>query len=70
MRSGRDETGLPAGIPVSPAVHDQYAASLGAGSVAKGDVSLGAGTAWVLVADAGKRSTAGNRRTPSSAPIP
>jgi sugar (pentulose or hexulose) kinase len=48
--------GLPAGIPVSPAVHDQYAASLGAGSVSKGDVSFGAGTAWVLLANAGQLS--------------
>jgi xylulokinase len=48
--------GLPAGIPVSPAVHDQYAASLGAGSVAVGDVSCGTGTAWVLLANAGKLS--------------
>ena len=44
------ETGLPARIPVSPAVHDQYAASLGAGAVHAGDVMLGAGTAWVLLA--------------------
>ena len=49
-----DETGLPPGIPVSPAVHDQYAASLGAGSVGDGDVSLGTGTAWVLVANSAR----------------
>jgi xylulokinase len=51
-----DATGLPAGIPVSPAVHDQYAASLGAASVCEGDVSLGTGTAWVLLANAGTLS--------------
>ncbi len=45
--------GLPPGIPVSPAIHDQYAASLGAASVEEGDVSFGAGTAWVLLANAG-----------------
>ncbi|NLX98301.1 MAG: FGGY-family carbohydrate kinase [Rhodopirellula sp.] len=45
-----EATGLPPGIPVSPAVHDQYAASTGAGAVAEGDVCLGTGTAWVLVA--------------------
>ncbi len=44
--------GLKPGIPVSPAVHDQYAASTGAGSVGPGDVCLGTGTAWVLVANA------------------
>ncbi len=44
-------TGLPAGIPVSPAIHDQYAVSLGAGSVHEGDVTFGAGTAWVLLAN-------------------
>jgi xylulokinase len=49
-------TGLPAGIAVSPAVHDQYAASLGAASVCEGDVSLGTGTAWVLLANAGTLS--------------
>jgi xylulokinase len=49
-------TGLPAGIPVSPAVHDQYAASLGAAAVAEGDVNFGAGTAWVLLANAGALS--------------
>jgi xylulokinase len=45
------QTGLPAGVPVSPAVHDQYAVSLGAGSVHEGDVTFGAGTAWVLLAN-------------------
>lgn len=43
-------TGLPEGIPVSPAVHDQYAASLGVGAVREGDVSLGTGTAWAMIA--------------------
>jgi xylulokinase len=43
--------GLLPGIPVSPAIHDQYAASLGAASVAPGDVNFGAGTAWVLLAN-------------------
>lgn len=42
--------GLPEGIPVSAAVHDQYAAALGSGAVREGDVMLGAGTAWVLLA--------------------
>jgi len=42
--------GLPGGIPVSPAVHDQYAAALGAGVTEPGEVMLGAGTAWVLLA--------------------
>lgn len=44
-------TGLPTGIPVSAAVHDQYAGSLGAGSVEPGDVCLGTGTAWAMVAN-------------------
>jgi sugar (pentulose or hexulose) kinase len=44
-----EATGLRAGIPVSPAVHDQYAASLGTGAVRPGDVMLGTGTAWVLL---------------------
>ena len=44
------ETGLPAGIPVSTAIHDQYAATLGTGAVRPGDVMFGAGTAWVLLA--------------------
>lgn len=43
-------TSLPAGIPVSGAIHDQYAAALGAGAVHGGDVMFGAGTAWVLLA--------------------
>jgi xylulokinase len=47
------ETGLPQGIPVSPAIHDQYAVSLGAGAVHEGDVTFGAGTAWVLLAICG-----------------
>ena len=42
--------GLPAGIPVGPAVHDQYAATMGCGVVRSGDTMLGAGTAWVLLA--------------------
>lgn len=47
-------TGLPAGIPVSPAIHDQYAVSLGTGSVHEGDVTFGAGTAWVLLANSAR----------------
>ncbi|MFH1919911.1 MAG: FGGY family carbohydrate kinase, partial [Planctomycetota bacterium] len=42
---------LRAGIPVSAAIHDQYAASLGVGSVEEGDVCLGTGTAWAMVAN-------------------
>jgi sugar (pentulose or hexulose) kinase len=48
------QMGLPEGIPVSAAVHDQYAAAIGSGSVGEGDICLGTGTAWVLVANAGK----------------
>jgi xylulokinase len=44
-------TGLREGIPVSPAIHDQYAVSLGAGAVHDGDVTFSAGTAWVLLAN-------------------
>jgi xylulokinase len=44
------QTHLPAGIPVSAAVHDQYAAALGCGAVHAGDMMFGAGTAWVLLA--------------------
>lgn len=43
-------TGLPPDIPVSTAVHDQYAATLGCGAVRLGDLMLGTGTAWVLLA--------------------
>jgi len=46
------QLGLKAGIPVSPAVHDQYAAALGCGALRSGDVMFGAGTAWVLLAAA------------------
>lgn len=42
--------GLPADIPVSVAIHDQYAAALGVGAVTPGAVMVGAGTAWVLLA--------------------
>lgn len=42
--------GLPPGIPVSTAVHDQYCAVLGSAAVRGGDVMFGAGTAWVFVA--------------------
>jgi len=42
--------GLSPGIPVGPAVHDQYAAATGCGAVRSGDTMLGAGTAWVLLA--------------------
>jgi len=53
-------TCLPAGIPVSAAVHDQYAAALGCGAVRPGDVMFGAGTAWVLLA-VSERATPGAR---------
>ncbi len=42
-------TGLTAGIPVSAAIHDQYASVLGVGATSPGDVMFGAGTAWVLL---------------------
>ena len=35
-----EAVGLPRGIPVSPAIHDQYAASLGAAAVDEGDVNF------------------------------
>ncbi len=55
-REASRQTGLPIGIPVSPAIHDQYAVSLGAGSVREGDVAFGAGTAWVLLANSARLS--------------
>jgi xylulokinase len=51
LESAASELGLKSGIPVSPAIHDQYAASLGAGAVEAGDVNFGCGTAWVLLAN-------------------
>ena len=56
------QTGLRAGIPVSPAIHDQYAVSLGAGAVREGDVTFGAGTAWVLLANSTSTGAAGHHR--------
>jgi sugar (pentulose or hexulose) kinase len=47
-------TGLPAGIPVSAAIHDQYTAALGTGAVHPGTTMIGAGTAWVLLAVSGQ----------------
>jgi sugar (pentulose or hexulose) kinase len=44
------QTHLLAGIPVGPAIHDQYAALLGCGAIDSGDVMLGAGTAWAILA--------------------
>ena len=57
LATAAEATGLPAGIPVSPAIHDQYAASLGVGAVREGDVSLGTGTAWAMVANSGRLGT-------------
>jgi xylulokinase len=42
--------GLPANLPVSCAVHDQYAAALCVGAIEDGDAMIGTGTAWVLLA--------------------
>ena len=44
------ETGLRAGIPVSAAIHDQYAAALATGAVQAGTAMIGTGTVWVLLA--------------------
>lgn len=44
------QTGLPTGVPVSVAIHDQYASALGTGAVRSGTVMVGTGTAWVLLA--------------------
>ncbi len=54
LRHVAQQTGLTEGIPVSPAIHDQYAASVGAGTTAEGEVLVGTGTAWVLVATTGR----------------
>jgi len=43
-------SGLPPGIPVSAAIHDQYAAALANGVVEAGTTMVGTGTAWVLLA--------------------
>lgn len=43
-------TGLKSGTPVGPAIHDQYAAAVGAGAINSGDVCLATGTAWVILA--------------------
>ena len=43
------QLGLTKGIPVTPAIHDQYAAALGVGALEAGDVMIGTGTAWVLL---------------------
>ena len=45
-----EATRLRAGIPVSAAIHDQYASALGTGAVRAGTVMVGTGTAWVLLA--------------------
>ncbi len=58
-----EQTGLPVGIPVSPAIHDQYAATIGVGSVRAGDVCLGTGTAWVLLANVAGLSAPATRET-------
>ncbi len=44
------EIGMRPGIPVSAAIHDQYASALGAGAGRVGSVMVGTGTAWVLLA--------------------
>lgn len=49
-------TGLKPGTPVGPAIHDQYAAAVGAGAVSVGDMCLATGTAWVLLAITDKTS--------------
>ena len=49
-----NEMGLRMGIPVSPAIHDQYTAALGAGAARSGTVMIGTGTAWVLLASSGR----------------
>ena len=43
-------TGMRPGIPVSAAVHDQYASALATGATRAGMVMVGTGTAWVLLA--------------------
>jgi xylulokinase len=50
LESVATAVGLTPGIPVSPAIHDQYASALGLGAVRAGQVMFGAGTAWVLLA--------------------
>lgn len=54
LREVAERTGLTEGIHVSPAIHDQYAASVGAGTTAEGEVLVGTGTAWVLLATTGQ----------------
>ena len=42
--------GLPEDIRVSPALHDQYASALSLAATEPGDIMLGTGTAWVMLA--------------------
>lgn len=49
LSSVAQQTGMRAGIPVSPAVHDQYAAALATGAVRPGLVMVATGTVWVLL---------------------
>lgn len=45
-----EQAGLCEGTKVSPAVHDQYAASIAADVIRDGDVMIATGTAWVILA--------------------
>ena len=56
-----EQLGLPAGIPVSAAIHDQYTAALSVGAVRPGTVMVGTGTVWVLLA-------IGDKLTPPATP--
>ena len=44
-----EELGLPRGVRVFNGAHDQYAASIGSGATAAGDMMLATGTAWVVL---------------------
>ena len=48
-REAAEALGLPSGVQVVAGMHDQYSASLGAGSIQIGDCVLSSGTAWVLL---------------------
>ena len=56
LPSVAQDSGLRPGIPVSAAIHDQYTAALGTGTVRAGTVMVGLGTAWVLLAVSGDQA--------------
>lgn len=69
-KEAAEELGLSAEVRVFNGAHDQYCASLGAGAVARGDMMVATGTAWVVLGMTDRLIYSDSHVSPGIHPVP